>query len=147
MNFIILLNDILAKIIRIIYNKYKWGDNMNKTMKKILILIAIVLVFMFMTGMVYAGDINPDDFNPGNPSSIDVNEYIKIANPIIGTIKTVGIVIAVVTMTVLGIKYMTASIEEKATYKKTMIPYIVGVFLVVAITQFLGVLIEIISDI
>ena len=31
---------------------------------------------------------------------------------------------------VLGIKYMTGSLEEKATYKKTMVPYLIGCFLI-----------------
>lgn len=27
---------------------------------------------------------------------------------------------------IIGIKYMTGSLEEKANYKKTMVPYLVG---------------------
>ena len=42
---------------------------------------------------------------------------------------------------------MTGSIEEKAEYKKTMIPYLIGVVLLVAITQFLGLIANIVSNI
>ena len=35
---------------------------------------------------------------------------------------------------VLGIKYMMGSAEEKAEYKKTMIPYVVGAILIFAAT-------------
>jgi len=35
---------------------------------------------------------------------------------------------------VLGIKYMMGSAEEKAEYKKTMIPYIIGAILLFAAT-------------
>ena len=35
-------------------------------------------------------------------------------------------------LVVLGIKYMIGSAEEKAEYKKTMIPYIIGAILVFA---------------
>ncbi len=39
-------------------------------------------------------------------------------NPILGTITVIGIVISAITLTVLGIKYMIGSVEEKAEYKK-----------------------------
>ena len=39
--------------------------------------------------------------------------------------KTVFIILVV-----LGIKYMMGSAEEKAEYKKTMIPYVVGAILI-----------------
>ena len=35
---------------------------------------------------------------------------------------------------VLGIKYMVGSAEEKASYKKTMMPYIVGAILLFGAT-------------
>ena len=47
-----------------------------------------------------------------------------------GILQTVGVVAAVVILMVLGIKYMMGSAEEKAEYKKTMIPYIVGAILI-----------------
>ena len=41
---------------------------------------------------------------------------------------------------VLGIKYMMGSAEEKAEYKKTFIPYIVGALLLFAASALVGVL-------
>ena len=49
-----------------------------------------------------------------------------------GIIQVVGVVIAVLVLMVLGVKYMMGSAEEKAEYKKTMIPYIVGAILIFA---------------
>ena len=43
--------------------------------------------------------------------------------------ETVGIVVAVITLLILGIKYMMGSASEKAEYKKTMILYVVGITL------------------
>ena len=51
---------------------------------------------------------------------------------IMGVIQVLGVVIAVVVLMVLGIKYMMGSAEEKAEYKKTMIPYLVGAILIFA---------------
>ena len=46
---------------------------------------------------------------------------------------------------VIGIKYMTGSISERAEYKKTMIPYIVGALIFFALTQLLSLIIELID--
>ena len=43
-----------------------------------------------------------------------------------------GVIVAVVIILIIGIKYMVGSAEEKAEYKKTMIPYIVGAVLIFA---------------
>ena len=53
--------------------------------------------------------------------------------------QTVGIVVAVVILLILGIKYMIGSAEEKAEYKKTMIPYLVGAILIFASTTIVNV--------
>ena len=36
---------------------------------------------------------------------------------------------------ILGIKYMMGSVEEKADYKKSLVPLIVGIIVVMAATQ------------
>ena len=42
--------------------------------------------------------------------------------------------VAVVILLVLGVKYLMGSAEEKAEYKKSMIPYIIGAILIFAAT-------------
>ena len=44
----------------------------------------------------------------------------------------VGFLISVGVLMVLGIKYMMGSAEEKAEYKKTFIPYIIGAIILFA---------------
>ena len=56
-------------------------------------------------------------------------------------------VISVVMIAVLGIKYMMGSAEEKAEYKKTMIPYIVGALLVFAGTSLVKVVYQLTSQV
>ena len=94
-----------------------------------------------------SADFDPQKYDPGKPKSGDVNTVTKKVNPIIGALKTLGIVLAVVLMIAMGIRYMGASVSEKADFKKTMIPYLIGAFLVVALTQFLGVLAELVGGI
>ena len=54
--------------------------------------------------------------------------------PIIGVITTIGIIASVITLIILGIKYMVGSIEEKAEYKKSMVPYLIGAFFVFSVS-------------
>jgi type IV secretory pathway VirB2 component (pilin) len=59
-----------------------------------------------------------------------------MVNKILSVVRTIGILISVITLAVIGIKYMVGSVEEKAEYKKTMIPYLIGVFLIFSFTTF-----------
>lgn len=104
---------------------------MVKQHKLILIVNIILLVCLIMLpNFVHA--IDPNDYDPSQKpvSGTSVNEITDKANNIIGTITTVGIVIAAITIIILGLKYMIGSVEEKAEYKKTMIPYLVGALLI-----------------
>lgn len=111
------------------------------------IMILITLFILIIPNYTNATVINPSDYEPNSIEVGDKNIIVNKSNPLIGSIKTVGIVVAVITIAVLGIKYMMAGINEKAEYKKTMIPYLIGAVLVVAITQLLSVLIEIVTNV
>ena len=96
---------------------------------KILSIVAIALfVMVSLTNILFAA--NPDliTITTGSGAS-DIRD---LGGKIIGTIQVVGSVIAVAVLVVLGIKYMMGSAEEKAEYKKTLIPYMVGAVLIFA---------------
>ena len=48
----------------------------------------------------------------------------------VGVLQAVGVILSVVMLTVIGIKYLMGSAEEKADYKKSLMPYVVGAALV-----------------
>lgn len=118
-------------------------------MKKMKNVILLSLIFVLVMAIIptYTMAINPEDYKPGGIDQSDSKPITDIANPIVGGIKVLGIVVAVVMMIVMGIKFMTGSIEEKAEYKKSILPYLIGAILVVAITQLLGVIIEIVGNV
>lgn len=76
------------------------------------------------------GTIDTDNFKPGELTDSDYEEAFSMTATIVGAITTVGVVVAVVGIVILGIKYMMGSVEQKADYKKTMIPYLVGCILI-----------------
>lgn len=66
-------------------------------------------------------------------------KFLTKANVIIGVIQTVGSIVSVICLIVLGVKYMMGSVEEKAEYKKTLMPYMLGALMVFGISNILGI--------
>lgn len=73
--------------------------------------------------------VNPDAYKPGNPSSEKIADMV---GPILGAINNIGVVIAVIILMIIGLKYMLGSAEEKANYKQTLMPYLIGAVILFA---------------
>lgn len=98
-------------------------------MKKILKIFIIILLFtVFFYNNIYA--MNIEDLDGGTPDNLD--DINNAGNAIITVCTTVGSIVSVLVLIALGIKYMLGSVEEKATYKKTLLPYFIGAILVFA---------------
>ena len=93
-----------------------------------LIAILVILTIASLTGIVNA-TIQPDDYKPSDLDQTDYYKPFKMAGVILNAITVTGVVVAVITVMFLGIKYMVGSVEEKAEYKKTMMPILVGMIL------------------
>lgn len=100
-------------------------------MKKLTIITIVLLIIIMIPISSFAETvINVDEYKPSSPTSnTSVN---RIVNVILGAVRAVGSIIAVGSLMLMGIKYMAGSIEEKAEYKKTMIPYFIGIILLFA---------------
>lgn len=107
-------------------------------MKKMTKVLAMVLLAMMMVAMVATpvmAAATEVKVTPGQllgDKSVDTEGISKIGNQLITIITTIGIVVSVIVLVVLGIKYMMGSAEEKAEYKKTLMPYVIGAGLVFA---------------
>ena len=112
---------------------------MKKTNKLIVVLSIIfcILAIGVMSYATTAGEVL--EGLTGEGANVNTEGITGLGNSIIAVVRIVGIVIAVVILLVLGIKYMMGSAEEKAEYKKSMIPYIVGAVLIFASTTIVGV--------
>jgi heme/copper-type cytochrome/quinol oxidase subunit 2 len=105
-------------------------------MKKFL-KIGIVLVFivMFVFTNIYAfsiNDLNGEGSTTGNLKTT--------GNKTITILSVIGSLISVIVLIVLGIKYT----EEKAEYKKSMLPYVIGAVFVFASSAIAGAIYNII---
>ncbi|MBR3003363.1 MAG: hypothetical protein IKF38_07435 [Clostridia bacterium] len=68
------------------------------------------------------------------------------AEAILGILQTFGIAISVIALIAIGIKYMLGSVEAKAEYKKTLIPYVVGAFMVFAVSILPQLIYDLLAD-
>ena len=107
---------------------------MNKTIKIIsTLLIAVMLVATLSQACfaTYSGIITGIDQNAQGEAA-ELGSLKTTAAKIIKVLRNISAIVAVLVITILGIKYMIGSTEERAEYKKSFIPLIVGVVVVVA---------------
>ena len=116
---------------------------MKKTSKILAIILMLAMVLtVFMGTTVQAGGTGSSESTGGKDSSTTVDDLFNpsvtanttgitnVGGTIVDIITTIGIIVAVVVLLILGIKYLMGSASEKAEYKKTMIPYLVGAILI-----------------
>ncbi len=112
----------------------------------LIIWIFIALILSFNTVVLADAIEDPNSFKPNPIQGEDANLVTSRANNIVGIIVTVGVVIAAITLTILGIKYMIGSVEERAEYKKSMIPYLIGAIFLFATSTIVGIIANIIEQ-
>ena len=103
-----------------------------KTMK-ILVLVATILFMVSMLATPVLAAVDAGEIIGGmedNGGDVDTSDILSLGGNILNVLQVVGVVVGTIILVVLGLKYMAGSLEEKAEYKKTMIPYIVGAIII-----------------
>lgn len=111
---------------------------MKKLVKILPILMTVIMVLMAVSP-VLATDIGGVTVKPDTRTNA-AEEVANVGNSIVGIIQVGGTIAAVGILMVVGIKYMMGSAEQKAEYKKVMLPYIIGAVLLFAAVQIAGVI-------
>ncbi len=114
-----------------------------KVISKILTILTIAFVMVSVMTPVFAAP-DPSTYTGGE---VDTSRIDTLGNQIITIVSTVGSIVSVIVLVVLGLKYMMGSAEEKAEYKKTLLPYIIGAALVFAASTVAGVIFNFASSI
>lgn len=117
-----------------------------KKNKKVLIFMVIflILAIIIMPTISNASDPikNPGGYQPGSPNSGDVSAITTEGNKVLSAVSIIGAVASVITIAILGIKYMIGSVEEKAEYKKSMIPYLIGAILLFSTSSIVSIILR-----
>lgn len=101
---------------------------MKKSLKIVLVMLVLV-ISINATVLAKTSGISPEKYTGGGAS---VGSITTTGNKIIQIVSTIGSIASVIVLVVLGLKYMMGSAEEKAEYKKTLLPYIIGAAFVFA---------------
>lgn len=105
-------------------------NTMKKLWKK-LTMLAITISGMMYSTLSFADVEGVDPKKFSTKTGTDATNAVEgFGNNILGIVSTGASVLAVVILIVLGIKYMMGSAEEKAEYKKTLLPYAIGAIFV-----------------
>lgn len=93
------------------------------------LLIVILSVSFILPSYSYAEDLGLGDLNSYKGSNPEPTNFTKRIESVLGIIQVVGTIVSVAMLIVIGIKYMMGSIEERAEYKQSLKPYLIGAFL------------------
>lgn len=110
---------------------------MKKILFKICLITLLVLCSLSLYSTTCMADSSLDDImnngnsfvNAGSESStmIDQNDLKSLSNFISGVLLTIAIGVTVITGAIMGLNFITQSIEEKAKVKESMVPWIIGI--------------------
>lgn len=85
-----------------------------------------------------------DDLDDFEPSKLgDEEAFTEKVGKVLGILNVIGSIFSVITIMLIGFKYMLGSVEDKASYKKVMIPWLIGAVLVFSVTTIPNILFNI----
>lgn len=110
---------------------------MKKSMKIVSTLMMAVMMIMVATPVFASTNVTVTPVPPTGTQNI-----LTLAGKILGFLQWIALIGGVLIIAILGIKYMMGSLEEKAEYKKSMIPLIVGIVVVMGATTIANLLVN-----
>ena len=109
---------------------------------KILTIVMVAIMLVTISSNVFAAveAVDPSTWTGNSATGVKTDELKNWINTIINIVSTVGSGAAIIVLIILGIKYMMGSAEEKAEYKKTLMPYIIGAAFVFGASALVGII-------
>ncbi len=108
---------------------------MKKTVTIIILfafIFAFVLLFFQTTLFASSGGtsiLDPDDYNTSLQYG-DASYIFSKGGNLLRILRNIAAIVAIVTITIIGVRYILGSTEQRATYKETMLPVVIGCILV-----------------
>ena len=110
-------------------------------MKKSIKIISIVsLIIICLTTISYGFGVSDLTGTQTNTS-----EIVVMGTNLVSILSSIGIVLSVIVLAIIGVKYMLGSVEEKAEYKKTFLPYLIGAIFVFSASVVAGIVFRIVQ--
>ncbi len=106
-----------------------------KKVTKILTIVLLVAMIVLSVSEVFAAGGLITNIEQASNTTVNMGTLPQTIGKVIAYIRNAAIIIGIVIILILGIKYMTGSVEEKAGYQKSFVPLIVGIIVVMAATS------------
>lgn len=116
---------------------------MKKSLKFILIALMSLMILFGMTQTVSFAKIDPGFVANMDGNEANTTEISKIGGTVVNWIWAISIVVAVIVLMITGLKFILGSTQEKAEYKKSLIPLVVGILLLVFATTIVKIIFSI----
>jgi len=110
-----------------------------KNKKKFLKIISIVFIIILSYTTISNG------FSITDLTGTETDKFDNIGILILRYFSIVGSGLSIILLIILGIKYMLGSLEEKANYKATMLPYFVGALFVFGASTIAGLIYTVVN--
>lgn len=101
-------------------------------MKKAIKIMSVIMVIAMLVSIatpIFATSLGGLTSMKPDYDSNTATGVKSIGSKVLGIVTVIGIVVSVIVIAGLGIKYITGSAEEKAEYKKSFVPLLVGMIL------------------
>lgn len=115
---------------------------MNNKKIKIIFTIFLLIFFIFYISNAVCGAEYLSTFDSASGNTAANRATQNIMGTGIQVIKTVGVGVAIIMLSYIGIKYMIAAPSERADLKKSLAIYVVGAILVLGTTGVLQVVFQ-----
>ncbi len=115
---------------------------MNKTIKIIFILLLTIILIISLNESCFAIAPAIKRYSEGSADySLDELGGAKaVGQRILAAVRNIAVIVAIIAISIIGIQYMLGSAEQKANYKKALIPLVIGAVLVAGASEITGVL-------
>lgn len=114
---------------------------MRKYVKIISVLLLVIQIVFLLQTVVLADNFDFTEFDNYGNNKIDKRTKNVMATAI-NVIRVVGTGVSLIMLSYLGIKYMMASPNEKADFKKSAMIYVVGAVLVFGASNLLSIILN-----
>lgn len=108
---------------------------MKKLTKILTVVLLVAIIVMSVSNVFAAGSIINEIETSASNANVNTSSISQMVGKIIAYLRNAAVIIGVVIIIILGIKYMTGSLEQKAEYQKSFVPLIVGIVIVMAATS------------
>ncbi len=107
--------------------------------KTIFVLLMLIMIVGVCTQSYADAEIISAAEGIYHGGSATVNDMKSIASKVLGVVQVVGYAVALIILSISGIKYMFAATAEKAKIKEQLVPYAIGAIILFGASVIIGI--------